>query len=120
MEAFMAINKIQFKRGTADALAEVNPVPLAGEMIIETNTGKFKFGDGTTAWGNLGYAGGLKLPENDNKVYVMKNGAWIAATVVEQPTEWLPAIDDTEDIVLTLDEDMMPYQLTGNNVEVSG
>lgn len=116
----MVIERIQLRRGEADTLTEVNPTLLAGEMVIETDTGRFKFGDGTTAWASLGYAGGEQaLPESDDKVYVMKNGAWVAVTVVEQPSEWSPAVDDMEDIVLTLDEDMTPYQLTGNNVEVN-
>ena len=28
---------------------------LAGEMCIETDTGKYKIGDGTTAWNELDY-----------------------------------------------------------------
>jgi len=34
-----------------------NEVLLAREMGIETDTRKFKFGDGTTAWNSLAYAG---------------------------------------------------------------
>lgn len=33
-----------------------NPVLFVGEMGIESDTRKFKFGDGTTAWNNLRYA----------------------------------------------------------------
>ena len=61
-------------------------------------------------------SGGVSFPASDNKVYVVKNGAWVEATIVEQPSEWAPAIDPQEDIVLALDEDMQPYQLTGSNV----
>ena len=63
--------------------------------------------------------GNVNFPASDNKVYVVKNGAWVEATVVEQPSEWAPAIDPQEDIVLTLDDDMQPYQLTGTNLENS-
>ena len=38
--------------------------------------------------------------------------------MVEKPSEWTPTINDT-DIVLTVDEDMTAYQLTGDNVEVN-
>lgn len=34
-----------------------NPVLLKGEMGLETDTMKFKFGDGITAWSSLAYAG---------------------------------------------------------------
>ena len=62
---------------------------------------------------------GISWPESDNKVYVVKNGAFVEATIVAQPSEWAADIDDTQDIVLTVDQDMIPYQLTGNNVEVN-
>jgi hypothetical protein len=47
------------RRGLAATLASVNEVPLEGEMVIETDTRKFKFGDGATAWNSLAYASGL-------------------------------------------------------------
>ncbi len=46
----------------------------------------------------------------------MKNGSWVSAMLVTQPSEWSPEIDDVSEIVLTLDQDMKPYQLTGRNV----
>ncbi len=47
--------KIQFKRGTASALNATNPLLSAGEPCYETDTGKFKLGDGTTYWTALAY-----------------------------------------------------------------
>lgn len=44
------------RRGLAATLATVNEVPLEGEMVIETDTRKFKLGDGSTAWNSLPYA----------------------------------------------------------------
>lgn len=52
------------RRGLAATLASVNEVPLDGEMVIETDTRKFKFGDGTTAWNSLSYASGLSTVNN--------------------------------------------------------
>lgn len=51
-------NRIQFRRGTAAVGAEqwTNQVLYAGEVGYETDTGRFKIGDGTTAWGSLEYA----------------------------------------------------------------
>jgi hypothetical protein len=46
---------IQFKRGTASALADVNPVLARGEPCIEIDSSKFKIGDGVTEWSNLPY-----------------------------------------------------------------
>ena len=50
-------NTIQIKRGTAAALTSANPTLAAGEPCIESNTGRLKIGDGSTAWTSLGYAG---------------------------------------------------------------
>ena len=49
--------RIQFRRDTANNWKGVNPVLAAGEIGIESDTNKFKFGNGTSAWNELGYAG---------------------------------------------------------------
>jgi hypothetical protein len=51
----MAGARIQFKRATASSWSTNNPVLFAGEIGYETNTGKLKVGDGTTAWNSLSY-----------------------------------------------------------------
>ena len=112
---------IQLRGGTSAIMTAVNPLLARREIAVEVDTGKIKVGDGDHYWNNLPYAGGetsssLELPASDNNVYVMKNGQWVQATLVEQPSEWSPAIDETENIVLTMDEDMTPYQLTGTNL----
>lgn len=48
--------KIQIRNDVASAWTSANPVLMKGEMGIESDTKKFKFGDGTTEWNNLGYA----------------------------------------------------------------
>jgi hypothetical protein len=50
--------RVQQKRGTASALASVNPTPAAGEIIWESDTNKLKIGDGTTAYNSLPYVSG--------------------------------------------------------------
>ena len=52
----MAI-QIQFKRGTASQWTSSNPVLALAEMGIETDTNKFKIGNGSTAWNSLSYGG---------------------------------------------------------------
>jgi hypothetical protein len=55
----MPVNtRIQLRRGTAAAGANqwVDQVLAAGEVGFESDSGKFKIGDGTTAWNSLGYA----------------------------------------------------------------
>ena len=52
------MTKIIQRHDTAANWTSVNPVLAAGEMGVETDTNKFKFGDGTTAWASLPYAAG--------------------------------------------------------------
>ncbi len=46
----------KLRRSTAATWASVNPVLAAGEPGLESDTGKMKLGDGTTAWNSLAYA----------------------------------------------------------------
>ena len=48
--------QIQLRRGTASEWTAVNPTLAAGELVIETDTDKYKIGDGSTAWTSLGYS----------------------------------------------------------------
>ena len=65
--------RIQLRRGTSQALAAVNEVLLAGEICIETDTGKYKIGDGTTAWNSLEYAGGETATSTEDNVLNYNN-----------------------------------------------
>ena len=50
----MAI-RMQQRRGTASQWTTGNPTLAAGEIGFETDTGKFKIGNGTLAWNSLKY-----------------------------------------------------------------
>lgn len=50
--------KFQLRRDTAANWTANNPILSEGEPGVETDTLKFKIGDGTTAWTSLDYAGG--------------------------------------------------------------
>ena len=52
------MTKIIQRHDTVANWTSVNPVLAAGEMGVETDTNKFKFGDGVTAWNSLAYAAG--------------------------------------------------------------
>ena len=51
--------QIQLRRGAAAQWTSVNPTLAEGEVGLETDTGRFKFGDGSTAWNALGYTSDL-------------------------------------------------------------
>jgi len=57
---------IQFRRDTAAAWTSADPTLAAGELGLETDTGKRKFGDGVTAWVSLGYEAGDADAIHDN------------------------------------------------------
>lgn len=46
---------IQIRRDTAANWTSASPTLASGEFGYETDTGNFKIGDGTTAWGSLAY-----------------------------------------------------------------
>lgn len=46
---------IQLRRDTAANWTNANPTLASGEAGFETDTGKFKIGDGSTAWSSLAY-----------------------------------------------------------------
>ena len=48
--------KIQLRRDTASDWTSTNPTMAAGEFGWESDTNRFKIGDGSTAWTSLGYA----------------------------------------------------------------
>lgn len=54
---------IQIKRAAASSWASSNPVLAAGELGLETDTGRVKAGDGTTRWNALPY-----LPTHEHVV----------------------------------------------------
>ena len=49
-----------FKRGTYASWASANPILSNGEPGYETDTGKFKVGNGTTRWVSLPYSSGVQ------------------------------------------------------------
>lgn len=49
---------IQLRRDSAADWTSTNPILAQGEMGLETDTGKVKIGDGTTAWASLTYGFG--------------------------------------------------------------
>jgi hypothetical protein len=60
--------QLQFRRGTASQWSTANTLLALGEPGYETDTGKFKVGDGTTNWSNLAYSSGT--PGNTGTISV--------------------------------------------------
>ena len=50
--------RVQVRKDTASNWTTANPTLAVGEFGFETDTGKLKIGDGSTAWTSLAYIGG--------------------------------------------------------------
>lgn len=55
----MAFRRILIRRDTAANWTASNPTLGAGELGGETDTGKLKIGNGSTAWNSLSYQAGV-------------------------------------------------------------
>jgi hypothetical protein len=62
--------KIKFRRDTAAAWIDANPILAQGEPGFEHDTGLFKIGDGETAWTSLAYASSGNSLTDDKEVKV--------------------------------------------------
>jgi hypothetical protein len=56
--------QIQLRNDTAANWTANNPVLALAEMGVETDTDKFKLGNGSTAWNSLAY-GGIQGPQGE-------------------------------------------------------
>lgn len=88
------MTQIQLRRDTAANWASVNPVLASGEPAFETDTGKFKIGNGTTAYNSLDYIGAGDLPDNITTQGNTFNGA--NQLVQLDASGKLPAIDGSQ------------------------
>lgn len=90
--------RIQFRRGTASEWTSANPTLAAGELGYETDTTKFKLGDGSTAWTSLGY-GGVSQADIDNAV---ANVIDLAPGTLDTLNELAASIGDDSDFANTV------------------
>lgn len=116
---------IKLKRDTAANWTSNNPTLAAGEMGIETDTNKFKFGDGSTAWTSLSYSvGDTNIPlnglidvaaqsPNDGDViqYDSANSKWVTAAPASGSSYGDADVDTLLESNLTADR----IQLRTNN-----
>jgi|13_taG_2_1085334.scaffolds.fasta_scaffold07777_2 hypothetical protein len=69
--------RMQQRRDTAAGWASANPTLLNGELGFETDTYKYKLGNGSTAWNSLAYASSDpdKLVEGNTEAEVVDTGS---------------------------------------------
>jgi hypothetical protein len=98
---------IKLRRGTASQWTTANPVLAAGEMGLETDTNRSKFGDGATAWTSLAYTVG------DSSGI----GSIEWTSVTDKPTEFPPEPHASTHESGGADEiEIAPSQVTGTAI----
>jgi hypothetical protein len=75
------VQKIQWRRGTAAAWTAANPVLSEGTPGFESDTGRFKVGDGVKNWKTLAYQGEVTLAGTQ----VLTHKTLGAGTVYQNP-----------------------------------
>lgn len=111
-----AITQVKTRRGTASEWTSANPVLADGEIGLEADTGKLKFGNGSATWTALNYA----IPGGSGLQTMDPSGAWVG---------WQKAVDNmaneavrvlhigdsiTEGTGVTTRADTWPYKLAAN------
>jgi hypothetical protein len=66
--------RMQQRRDTAANWTSTNPTLAAGEMGLETDTYKFKVGNGSTAWTSLPYSVDIPVQTGQSGKYLTTNG----------------------------------------------
>lgn len=76
-------NRIQLRRGNAQEWANTNPTLAQGELGIELDTGRFKIGDGVSAWNTLRYERPVESVSNTPSTLVQRDsdGNFSAGTI---------------------------------------
>lgn len=76
--------KISLRNDTAANWSEKNPILGKGEMGVEIDTGRFKFGDGATAWSDIKKYGGVIVAGSTKNGKISIDG--VDTTVYTLPT----------------------------------
>jgi len=96
-----SIARIRLRRDIAANWTAANPTLLAGEMGIETDTRKYKVGDGSTAWTGLSYyIDGVAVRGQISKV--TDGNIVIATQGVYQSTGLTATLDTDTDYLMVL------------------
>jgi hypothetical protein len=83
--------RMQQRRDTAANWTSTNPTLAAGEMGIETDTYKFKVGNGSTAWTTLPYAVDIPTQTGQSGKYLTTDGTTASWGVVAGDIEGVTA-----------------------------
>ena len=111
----MAI-RMQQRRGTLSQWAAANPVLAAGEIGWESDTNKFKIGDGVNQWDDLQYFTAGSGDDGSLEDYIPLTAIGVTVAPVASPTftgltDFQGIVDFSDAVVIGIDA--LPSQ-TGN------
>ena len=82
---------LRHRRDTAANWTSSNPILKDGQIGYETDTRRFKFGDGTTAWNSIPYVAEERTFGADNTGVVECSSLWNAALDAGETQYWQTA-----------------------------
>ena len=88
--------RFKLRNGTAAEWTAANPTLLQGEIGVETDTRKFKIGDGSTVWSGLGYWPAATATMARGQCSKVDSGTITIATQSTYVTTGLTATLDTD------------------------
>ena len=110
--------RMQQRRGTAAQWTSANPILNAGEMGWESDTNKFKIGDGTNHWANIDYF----IDSNSTSNPAFGSSIVFEGTTANEFETTLQITDPTEDRTITFPNATGTVVLAdgSGNITVSG
>lgn len=102
--------KIQLRQDISSVWQSKNPVLLLGEFGVETDTNKFKIGDGITDWNNLSYSVPTKTSD------LINDSGYINISAV--PTTLSQLINDSGYVTLSALNDKQDVLIAGSNITI--
>jgi len=122
----MAFKVLQLRRDTAANWTTNNPTLAAGEIGIETDTLKFKIGDGSTAWTALAYAsilpGDAEEAAQDAIGAMIANTESVTLTYTDETPELKADVNISEspgDVTLTIEADGLKANISSIDLGAS-
>ena len=107
--------RMQQRRGTAAQWTSANPVLNAGEMGWESDTNKFKIGDGTNHWANLDYFADINSTVNP----AFGSSIVFEGATADSYETTLQVTDPTADRTITLPNASGTVITTGNLSDIT-
>jgi hypothetical protein len=108
-------SRLQQRRDTAANWTSNNPTLAAGEIGLESDTSKFKIGNGSTAWTSLSYANGITASSTDTLTNKTLTAPQINLTLNAQTgTTYTFALADNGQLVTASNASAQTYSIPTN------